>query len=156
MKSVKAESIRLGALTVKQLQDEHLRLTGEPLRSNNRGFLTKRILWQLQARAEGGLSERCRARAAELARDSDLRMRPPPEIHAVVHDAPASPPRPTASPTGSVISKVYRGRRLEVRVLERGFEFEGAEYRSLSAIAQKVTGTKWNGRLFFGLMGGNA
>lgn len=156
MKSVKAESIRLGALTVKQLQDEHLRLTGEPARSNNRAFLIKRILWHLQARAEGGLSERCRARAAELARDSDLRMRPKAEIHAVVHDAAASPARPTASPTGSVITRVYRGRRLEVRVLADGFEFEGKSYRSLTAIARHVTGAKWNGRLFFGLSGGDA
>lgn len=34
---------------------------------------------------------------------------------------------------------------------EQGFEFEGEIFRSLSAIATKITGTKWNGKVFFGL-----
>lgn len=153
MIDVPREIRRLSKLTAGELRAEHERIAGEPLRSNNRDFLTKRILWQLQARALGGLTERCRARARELAREGDLRMRPTAEVHAAA-DAVANVATPRAaevSPAGSLITKVYRGRRLVVRVLERGFEFEGEEYRSLSAIAQKVTGTKWNGRLFFGL-----
>jgi hypothetical protein len=38
-----------------------------------------------------------------------------------------------------------------VRVLENGFEWNGVVYRSLSAVAKAVTGTHWNGKLFFGL-----
>ena len=38
-----------------------------------------------------------------------------------------------------------------MRVLPRGFEYEGEVYRSLTAIAQKVTGAHWNGVSFFGL-----
>jgi hypothetical protein len=38
-----------------------------------------------------------------------------------------------------------------VKILNDGFEYAGARYRSLSAIAQAITGTKWNGYLFFGL-----
>ena len=38
-----------------------------------------------------------------------------------------------------------------MKVLDEGFEFEGRRYRSLSAIAGEITGTKWNGYLFFGL-----
>ena len=41
-----------------------------------------------------------------------------------------------------------------MRVLEGGFEYDGTIYRSLSAIAREVTGTKWNGYLFFGLRAG--
>ncbi len=80
-------------------------------------------------------------------------MRPPDEVHEAVAAIVVTPGNAEVSPAGSLITKVYRGRRLVVRVLERGFEYEGTEYRSLSAIAQKVTGTKWNGRLFFGLTG---
>ena len=39
----------------------------------------------------------------------------------------------------------------QVRVLDKGFEFEGQPYRSLSAVAKAVTGSHWNGRAFFGL-----
>jgi hypothetical protein len=40
-----------------------------------------------------------------------------------------------------------------VKVLDKGFEFEGKVYRSLSAIAKEVTGTNWNGYSWFGLGG---
>ena len=36
-------------------------------------------------------------------------------------------------------------------VLEDGFEYQGRRYKSLSAIARAVTGTRWNGPLWFGL-----
>jgi hypothetical protein len=42
-------------------------------------------------------------------------------------------------------------RRVIVKILVGGFEFEGQVYRSLSAVAREVTGTKWNGFLFFNL-----
>jgi hypothetical protein len=38
-----------------------------------------------------------------------------------------------------------------VKVLDNGFDYDGRLYRSLSAIAQEITGTKWNGYLFFGI-----
>jgi Protein of unknown function (DUF2924) len=52
-------------------------------------------------------------------------------------------------PHGSYLEREYKGRRVIVKVLVDGFEFEGRVYRSLSAIAREVTGTKWNGFLFF-------
>ena len=39
----------------------------------------------------------------------------------------------------------------EVLVLDDGFSWQGTEYRSLSAVARKITGTAWSGPLFFGL-----
>jgi hypothetical protein len=52
---------------------------------------------------------------------------------------------------GTVLTREYRGRVLRVTVLDAGFEHEGHVHRSLSAIAELVTGTRWNGFLFFGL-----
>ena len=62
------------------------------------------------------------------------------------------PKRPKERPIpGAIIRKEYKGRMLEVRVLEKGFEFEGKPYNTLSSVANAVTGAKWNGFLFFGI-----
>lgn len=50
-----------------------------------------------------------------------------------------------------MIRREYKGRAIVVRVLPRGFEYEGEVYRSLTAIAQKSTGAHWNGVSFFRL-----
>ena len=52
---------------------------------------------------------------------------------------------------GSVITKDYKGKRITVQVLEDGFEYDGCVYKSLSAVAKAVTGSHWNGLLFFHL-----
>ena len=52
---------------------------------------------------------------------------------------------------GTVISKVYKGTVINVKVLDKGFEYDGKAYRSLSGIARVLTGQHWNGYLFFGL-----
>ena len=56
--------------------------------------------------------------------------------------------------TGTLLAREFRGRDVVVKVLDEGFEFENRRYQSLSAIAQEVTGSNWNGSLFFGLTGG--
>ena len=57
---------------------------------------------------------------------------------------------------GAEIAREYKGRSIVVRVLEGRFEFDGKLYKSLSAIAREVTGTKWNGYVFFGLGAGES
>jgi len=52
---------------------------------------------------------------------------------------------------GTLLVREYKGRDIVVKVLDGGFEFEDRRYKSLSAIAREVTGSKWNGYLFFGL-----
>src|SRR5438309_6991243 len=82
--SVEQTIAALGRMTASQLRDRYLEVFGEPSRSGNRDFLFKRLAWRIQANAEGGLSERARRRAEELARDADLRTTLP------------RPPKPTA------------------------------------------------------------
>ena len=55
-------------------------------------------------------------------------------------------PRP-----GTILSRRYKGRTLEVEVLDHGFAYDGQVYRSLSAVAQVITGTHCSGYFFFGL-----
>ena len=52
---------------------------------------------------------------------------------------------------GSVISKVYKGDIINVNVLDKGFEYNGTVYRTLSSVSGAITGQHWNGYLFFGL-----
>lgn len=158
---VRGELRRLGTLSVKQLQAELQQLTGEPPRSNNRIFLSKRIVHQIQLNAYGGLSERGLARALELGSVAVARVRPTRSVHdaykgayeATEHEPPApkEATKPDPLQVGALLTREYRGRTLAVRVLEHGFGFEGQVYSSLTAIATKVTGSHWNGKLFFGV-----
>jgi hypothetical protein len=59
-------------------------------------------------------------------------------------------PRPELKP-GTRLVREWRGRTYGVLVLDDGFAWQGASYRSLSALARKITGTAWSGPLFFGL-----
>ena len=52
---------------------------------------------------------------------------------------------------GMRLIREWQGRTHEVTVLEEGFQWNGKSYRSLSAIARAITGTRWNGHVFFGL-----
>ena len=67
----------LKKMTIGQLRERYGEVFGEPTRSFNRQHLIKRIIWRLQAIREGGLSERARKRAMELANDADLRISAP-------------------------------------------------------------------------------
>ena len=152
MKNIAARIARLQQLTPKELREQYLTVYGEPSRSGNKSYLLKRIAWRMQANAEGDLPERARKRAAELARDSDLRLNPP-RIDEHQDEPYVSAPQPGLPMPGTMLRRNYKGRTILVTVLDRGFEFEGESFRSLSAIAKHVTGSHWNGRLFFGLSG---
>ena len=52
---------------------------------------------------------------------------------------------------GTRLVRIWNDRRYEVIVLADGYEFEGRTFRSLSAVAREITGTRWNGKVFFGL-----
>lgn len=58
---------------------------------------------------------------------------------------------PRLPKVGSIITKIYKSKKINVKVLDNGFEHAGTQYRSLSAVARDVTGSIWNGFLFFGL-----
>ncbi len=149
--NVPDELRRLSKMTLPELRAEYSAACGEEARSNNRAFLIKRIAWRKQAAAFGGLSERARQRAAEIVRETDLRMRPTAEVHSAYAGLVVSPQRAGMPPVGTVLTRVYRGRRITATVVANGAECEGKVYPSLTALAKAITGAAWNGRLFFGL-----
>ena len=89
----------------------------------------------------------------------DLRTRAPKEFLPAPVSASAPCPvdrshvqrDPRLPPPGTLLTRRLENRQIVVKVLEKGFEFEMRQYGSLSAIAREVTGTRWNGLLFFGL-----
>ena len=83
-------------------------------------------------------------------------MRLSPPRHSKTHaseDIPAATPGNLADerlpPPGTLLTRVYKGQTLQVRILLHGFEFNGVVYPSLSAVAKAITGSHCNGFLFF-------
>ena len=71
--NVGREVAALLRMTVKQLWQKYAEVFGEETNGHNKAWLVKRIAWRMQARAEGGLSDRARKRALELVDDADIR-----------------------------------------------------------------------------------
>ncbi|MCH7872304.1 MAG: DUF2924 domain-containing protein, partial [Planctomycetes bacterium] len=146
----------LRQMGVRQLREKYLDVFGEATRAGNRDFLFKRIIWRIQSIAEGDLSQRARRRAAELARDADLRTTAPsartPKMDAADSAAAPGLGDERVPPPGTVLTRVYRGAAHHVTVREEGFEYDGEVYRTLTAVAKTITGSHWNGFLFFKLI----
>jgi hypothetical protein len=136
--------------TVTQLKAMYRELFGDDSRSNHKQFLIRRVAWRLQAIAEGDLSERARQRAITLSQDADLRLTAPRSSRPTLSAPPGRYRDPRLPSPGTVLSRNFQGNMLTVHVLEEGFRYEDRVYRSLSAVARQITGTQWNGFLFFG------
>ncbi len=130
------EIAALKRMTVPELRRRYAEAFGETTTSRHKEFLIRRIIWRLQANEEGGLSERARQRAKELAADSDVRLTAPrakaataPGPRQVVEHRALARTHRLPMP-GAVITRRYKGETIEVRVLPRGFEYEGEVYRT--------------------------
>jgi hypothetical protein len=148
-----AQQIReLQDLPVAQLATRYAALFGKPPRVRNAAFLRRQVAWRLQEQQLGGLSERARARLDELVAQIDLPIptASPPRQRAVTRTAAGAEPK--GPMVGTTLVRKWRGQELRVEVRENGFEWNGALYSSLSAVAKAITGAAWNGRLFFGLV----
>ena len=97
-----------------------------PSRTLRTEFLRQAVGWQVQARLYGGLDATSRKTLKYGASDEVITV-------------------------GTRLIREWQGVRHQVTVLAKGFEYAGTEYRSLSAIARKITGTAWNGLIFFGV-----
>lgn len=156
--SITKQIAALRRMSPKELRAKYEDLFGERSRSGNRQFLIKRIAWRLQSLEEGSISQRALRRAEELANESHVRINPPrrrdrttPPLRLTTsthHDRDPRLPSP-----GTVISRKYKGGEVRVLVNANNFEYDGEVFRSLSAIAKRVTGSAWNGFHFFNLGG---
>lgn len=105
-------------------------------------FMRKALAYEAQVKAHGGHSSMVR-RALERA----LKDTGKPRGKA----GPAQLASPLTLRPGAHLIREWNGRSYQVEVLENGFQLDGKRYRSLSAIARKITGAHWSGPRFFGL-----
>jgi hypothetical protein len=116
--------------------------------SKNFKFLKRAIAYRLQESALGGLSNETKKKIDEFITTYD----PANRYSFKSADPEKLNGRDVRLPMpGSYITKTYKGQKIEVKVLERGFEYEGKFYRNLSVIANTITGAHWSGYGFFGI-----
>ena len=134
-------------MTGAEMAEKYLALFGQPARSRNKDFLRKRLAWRIQELAEGGLSERALSRIEELGSAG---------LAARGRTSSSAMPRPTEAARdprlpciGTVVRRIHGTTEHSVTILDEGYEYRGEKYRSLSKIARVITGTPWNGFLFF-------
>jgi hypothetical protein len=149
---------KLLKMDLKELRTEYEKVFGKPTKSRNRNQLFSQIAKKLQ-NGDGGTEtkssipkptvtvrftpKRNSQKKSGKTKKSEPKKRQPKPIGA--RD-------PRLPKVGTTITKKYKGKTINVRVLEEGFECGGKEFRSLSAVAKHVTGAIWNGFLFFGLI----
>jgi hypothetical protein len=106
----------------------------------NRRFLENRLAYRIQELAYGGLSretqDRLKAMAKQYANQEPTERKARPAL------------RPIA---GTRLIREWQGVEYCVTVRLNDFEYLGRPYKSLSSVAREITGTKWNGWVFFGL-----
>jgi len=138
--TVLAQLAALKTAPIGALKDKWRQLFDREPPPYNRRFLEHRLAYRIQELAFGGLKHETRKRLRELGEQLDggnpARRRQP------------ANERPIA---GTRLIRGYQGVEHCVTVRDEDFEYQGRPYKSLSAIARAITGTRWNGLLFFGL-----
>src|SRR5882757_1762315 len=137
--ALEAEIGRLPELSLLELRNRWKTLFGHPApKSLRRNFLARAVAYQMQVEAYGGLSVATKRRLREIAhavRNGDA--------NAIVGGNPTKP--------GTQMIRQWQNTTHTVTALVEGFEWNGRTYKSLSAVANAITGTNWNGFAFFGI-----
>lgn len=131
-----ADMQKMDFAEMKQLWRDYFQSEPPPYR---RGFMQKALAHRIQELTYGGLPADAAQRLQKLVAEADGKK---------VKRKTLPVEMPIA---GTRLIREWRGQRYEVVVLQDGFEFCGRKWGSLSTIAQRITGTHWNGLVFFGL-----
>ena len=138
---------RLAALklmSVTELKAEWQVLFIAPAPNNSRAFLESRIAYRIQELSYGGPDRQTRRMLDLLADEVDGTLTRKAQIADIRN--------PVA---GTQLIREWEGVAHTVTVLKDGFDWQGQRYKSLSAVARAITGTRWNGYRFFGLRAQN-
>ena len=119
-----------------------------PSSGRKKRILVKHLAWEIQAQEYGGYSSQTKKKLEALAKDLDQNQEIQDEkISALKKNSLIIKP-------GTKLIREYQGINNEVLVLEKGYQYNGKVYKSLSAIANEITSSRWNGKVFFGLKKG--
>jgi hypothetical protein len=136
--NLEAEIARLGDLDLHQLRKRWAKRLGPLPKHQSADLLRRRLAYELQVRAYGGLKPETRQRLRKL-------------YQAFKADPDYTPQPNYGLKPGTVLTRDWKGVSHRVGVLNEGFEYQGRSYGSLSEIATLITGSKWSGPVFFGL-----
>lgn len=145
-----SQIIALKNAPISELKQKYSELfAGKNTSSDNRTYLWQKIVYRIQELEYGGLPEEAQIKVKELAQEYDpinnKALRPnAAKIQSLSRDQRLPIP-------GTIITKEYKGIAVEVKVLDKGFEYKSKAYKSLTAIAKEITGCHWNGYLFFNM-----
>ena len=137
--TVLARLAALKTLPIPQLKQQWRDLFETEPPPYNRRFLESRLAYRIQELAYGGLKPESVERLAALARQVGGKT---------TGRARVAQERPI---TGTRLLREWQGVEHSVTVRDDGFEYQGRPYKSLSAIARQIAGSRWNGWVFFGL-----
>ena len=142
--TLEVEIAALPKMNIAQLQAKWRRaLKQAPPPHIRKQLLVPLLAYKLQEQAYGGLKPDVKRRLRELAASFN---RNPRKTGGQFTDSIRIKP-------GTRLIRQWKGQTHHVTVGEAGFEYNGELYKSLSAIARLITGTRWSGPLFFGLKG---
>jgi hypothetical protein len=136
--AVEAELARLEDMDLVQLRAVWMARIGDVPNHQSADLVRRRLAYELQVRAYGGLRPAVRKRIARL--------------HVAFSSDPSFTPRPGQHlKAGTILTRAWKGIIHQVSILEDCYEYSGQRYASLSEISERITGTKWSGPAFFGL-----
>ena len=122
-----------------------------PPKGLKRPLLQLSAAWHLQAKRLGGLSTTSKNRLRHHASSNDKAAAPRISAGKNASLTGGNCRLPAALASGTRLMREWNGRMHVVDVTDDGFVFDGKTYRSLSAIARRITGAHWSGPRFFGL-----
>lgn len=138
--SVLASIAALSALPMPALKERWRELFQTDPPPFNRAYLESRLTYRIQELAYGGLNQTTVARLDAIAADDKY-----------IDQEAARKRLPERPVPGARLVREWQGVEHAVTVLDDGFEYCGRPYKSLSAVARAITGTRWSGPLFFGV-----
>jgi hypothetical protein len=133
----------LKSMSLEQLREKWLDLHGAEPPKYKKQFLIKRLTYRIQELFYGGLSEQAKAHLRRVAANDP--------VATVKRRIPEERKGTEAILPGTRLVRVWNDRRYEVVAQSEGFEYDGRMFKSLCAVAREITGTRWNGKVFFGL-----
>ncbi len=146
MRTIREQIADLRGMKVFQLVERYREVWGKEPRCKNKTHLWRRIAWKIQEQKLGGLSKVAKRRLDELIAEIEL-----PTDNGNGSSRLVKRPRRLDDPLpGTMLTRTWKGQEIRVLVRDDGYEWHGEFCRSLTALARSITGSKWNGRLFFG------
>ncbi|HBG62057.1 MAG: hypothetical protein A2Y03_06660 [Omnitrophica WOR_2 bacterium GWF2_38_59] len=140
----------LASFSITELEELFQKLLGKTSSSNNRLYLSRNIAYKLQEKESDGFPKKLAESIQQLIKELD-----PINMTILRSSRPLSKKLQTRDQRlpipGTTITKKYKDQLIEVKVLEKGFEYKGKYYKTLTSISEEITSSHWSGFNFFNL-----